>query len=247
MKFAILDNKRIEAKPNLIAECPNCGNPVKSYCGEQIIHHWKHIKLSDCDNWYEPETKWHRDWKNHFNINSQEVIKYDSQTNEKHIADIYNEKKNVVLEFQHSPVKIQEIKSREVFYDRMIWVVDLIRFKKNIIFIKNRVDITNELNNARLKNNDYVIKQPDFNSFQIEQEKHINFMRNSKNWIELTSNKDHFFIKWKYRHKRWFTNSKVTFFDLGDNYIYRLVTAIEIGGFCILKRYSKSKFISHYK
>ena len=131
MKFALLNGNKTEAKPNLIAECLNCGKQVRSYCGEQIIHHWKHISLSECDDWYESETEWHREWKNHFDNSYQEVIKFNELTNEKHIADVYNSVKNVVLEFQHSPIEIKEIEAREIFYDRMICIINLISIKKN--------------------------------------------------------------------------------------------------------------------
>ncbi|MCD8408600.1 hypothetical protein LNI96_11790 [Tenacibaculum dicentrarchi] len=134
MKFAILNNERIEAKPNLIAECICCGEKVRSYCGKIIIHHWKHINLSKCDNWHESETEWHREWKNKFKKENQEVIMYDSKNREKHIADIHLKNINVTIEFQHSPIEINEIKARESFYSKLIWIVDLIPYKESVDF-----------------------------------------------------------------------------------------------------------------
>ena len=141
MKYAFVDNIKTEAKPSLIGKCINCGNDVRSYCGTQIVHHWKHINLGECDDWYERETEWHRNWKNKFDISCQEIIKFDLSTKEKHIADIYLQKKDLVIEFQHSPIKIEEIKARESFYDRMIWVIDLSSNMKNIEFYKHKEEI----------------------------------------------------------------------------------------------------------
>lgn len=137
MKFAFLNNERIEAKPNLIAECICCSKKVRSYCGEIIIHHWKHIQLSDCDNWHESETEWHREWKNNFKKRDQEVIMYNSVNGEKHIADIHLKKINLTIEFQHSPIEIDEIKSRELFYEKLIWIIDLTHINQNISFNSN--------------------------------------------------------------------------------------------------------------
>lgn len=48
---------------------------------------------------------------------------FDPASHEKHVADV----KTVhgkVIEFQHSPMKPEELKSREAFYADMVWVVD---------------------------------------------------------------------------------------------------------------------------
>lgn len=149
MKFALLNGVKTEAQLNLTAHCPNCGKTVRSYCGNQTVHHWKHIQLKECDDWYERETAWHRNWKNHFDIKYQEVIRFDQETNEKHVADIYNSEKDVVLEFQHSSLTTYEIQARELFYDRMIWVIDLISFIKNLEFINRKSKIQTALRKMR--------------------------------------------------------------------------------------------------
>ena len=52
-----------------------------------------------------------------------EVVMYDKNTNEKHIADCVLAN-GTIIEVQHSPIKVDEIKSREAFYGNMIWVPD---------------------------------------------------------------------------------------------------------------------------
>lgn len=110
-------NTRIVAKPNMSAFCSVCGDEVTSKCGKLNIWHWAH-KSKNCDPWTEPETEWHKGWKENFPSEQREVVLGN------HRADIYT-KNNIVIEFQHSSISIDEIHEREDFYgERMIWVVD---------------------------------------------------------------------------------------------------------------------------
>ena len=133
MRFALVDGQRRTAEKGLIGICPACGGPVLAKCGEKKAHHWAH-KRQCSDTWATgKETDWHLDWKNCFPEAWQERILKDTQSGEKHIADILTEH-NLVLEFQHSPIDPEERRAREYFYSqdgrRMAWVVD-IREKKN--------------------------------------------------------------------------------------------------------------------
>lgn len=130
MKYAIVDNQKIEAKKGLKGLCPMCNQLVIAKCGQFKVNHWAHISCKHCDSWWENETEWHRHWKDMFPIEWQEVISYDDKTGEKHIADI---KTNMgsVIEFQHSNISIEERVSREKFYKDMMWVVDGTRRKND--------------------------------------------------------------------------------------------------------------------
>ncbi|MDX1910238.1 MAG: competence protein CoiA family protein [Saprospiraceae bacterium] len=130
MKIALIDNTRVEAKPKQEAICPCCFNPVISKCGNQKVWHWAHKSLTNCDNWWEAETEWHRNWKDNFPIDWQERIQFDEKTNERHIADVLTIH-NLVLEFQHSHIDPIERQKREKFYKNMIWVVDGTRLQKD--------------------------------------------------------------------------------------------------------------------
>jgi len=263
MKFALLNGNRTEAQPNLIADCPNCGKAVRSYCGNQIVHHWKHIKLSECDDWYERETEWHREWKNHFSIEYQEIIRFDQKTNEKHIADIYNDKKDIVLEFQHSPIDTNEIQAREQFYDRMIWVIDLISINKNLKFVQKSSEIETVLNKMRhnLPKDFKVSDNFEISESQNEVGKFLDMMgldsinteeshyvsELEKKYTDLCNKKDHFLMTWKHLHKRWDFSKKPKFIDIGTNYIYQLKERVKVGNAYVVKRYLKSHFINHYR
>lgn len=95
-------------------------------------------KKSQCDNWWETETEWHREWKGNFPIEWQKIIQFDISTNEKHIADVITDK-GLVVEFQHSHINQVERIQREDFYKNMIWIVDGTRLQRDIPrFLKAR-------------------------------------------------------------------------------------------------------------
>ncbi len=130
MKFAIIDNNSVEAEPQKQGFCPFCNQPVIAKCGSKKIWHWAHRNISSCDSWWEPETEWHRNWKNKFPAEWQEKVFIEEFTNEKHIADVYT-KHNLVIEFQHSHIDPKERIKREAFYKNMVWVVDGTRLKSD--------------------------------------------------------------------------------------------------------------------
>ncbi|MCD8445638.1 hypothetical protein G1L01_11430 [Tenacibaculum finnmarkense] len=302
MKFAILNNKRIEAKPNLVAECICCGKKVRSYCGKIIIHHWKHIKLSECDKWHESETQWHREWKNKFKKENQEFIMFNSENGEKHIADIHLKNINLTIEFQHSPIEINEIKSRELFYEKLIWIIDLTHHEKNISFnsnifkafdkftdkiiskdfqlhkkiegkelqleiiksekefdkiheyyseIKNKYfpayfKYNNKSSSAKIVLKDLIAEKnenPNIKGYSYSDEN----MTKLKEISELDKTDVHLLMIWKNKHKRWYEAEQPIFFDLGDDYLYRNIENIKSSNGIIVKKYSKEKFVRHYK
>ena len=129
MQFALVDGQPQEAQRGLSATCPNCGHPLVAKCGEHRINHWAHKGTLDCDPWWENETEWHRGWKGLFPISWQEVI-HQAESGEKHIADVKTEN-GWVIEFQHSYLNPDERRSRNAFYQKLIWVVNGTRRKRD--------------------------------------------------------------------------------------------------------------------
>ena len=122
MKFALVDNQRQEAQPSLEGFCLGCGSPMVARCGGVRIKHWAHKGARRCDPWWENETEWHRNWKNQFQTDWQEIA-HRAENGEKHIADVKTPE-GWVIEFQHSSIKPEERQSREGFYQKLIWIVD---------------------------------------------------------------------------------------------------------------------------
>lgn len=130
MHFALIDGQLTEAMPGLKGLCPGCAAPLIAKCGDLRLHHWAHHNRPVCDEWWEPETFWHRSWKANFPESWQENFLTDELTGEKHIADILTDY-GFVLEFQHSAITPEERRSRESFYKNMVWVVDGTRLKRD--------------------------------------------------------------------------------------------------------------------
>jgi competence protein CoiA len=130
MKYALQLNERIEATPKASAICPCCGTDVVAKCGTRKIWHWAHKTKQTCDHWWENETQWHRDWKNRFPKEWQEVV-HKAENGEKHIADVKTPD-GLVIEFQHSYIRPEECEAREKFYGNMIWIVDGRRAKNDL-------------------------------------------------------------------------------------------------------------------
>lgn len=130
MRFAIVNGQKTEPRPKLKATCPNCGGEMIARCGRVKVWHWAHKGNPPCDQWWENETEWHREWKNHFPTEWQECGLRNRVTGEKHIADV-RAKSGLVIEFQHSFIKPDEQEAREDFYKKMVWVVDGSRLKRD--------------------------------------------------------------------------------------------------------------------
>ena len=138
MQFALINKNKVEASPNRKGLCPHCLQPVFAKCGKQKVWHWAHNSKIACDKWWEPETEWHRAWKNNYPADWQEISLADEKTGEKHIADVRTSH-NLVIEFQHSKIDPQERVSREKFYKNMVWIVDGTRREDDYIsFLKGK-------------------------------------------------------------------------------------------------------------
>jgi competence protein CoiA len=130
MHFALVNSERSPPSPGLTGFCPVCQGPMIAKCGDQRVHHWAHRGKRPCDIWSEPETPWHRGWKNKFPDQWQEVIQFDA-AGEKHIADVRTPL-GLTIEFQHSALRPDERAAREEFYGNMFWVVDGSRLTRDL-------------------------------------------------------------------------------------------------------------------
>jgi len=109
------------------AVCPGCGKEVLSKCGDVVVWHWSHRANRDCDPWYEPETVWHRGWKDRLASLERQEITIQDASGTFHRADVQDEN-GIVVELQHSPISGQVIADREEFYTAnatgMVWLFD---------------------------------------------------------------------------------------------------------------------------
>lgn len=138
------NNNKIEidkAKPNNTYYCPFCGKKVIAKNNGKIReHHFAHKDVCT-ETWnYDNKTEWHKHWQSLFPNCSEELVR---KGNETHIADVLVN--DNVIEFQHSPMTINEFRERNEFYSslgfKVVWVFDLIeKVDKGYININENKD-----------------------------------------------------------------------------------------------------------
>lgn len=134
MQFADVWGVRVLPIKKGRAQCPICKETVIAKCGTKKMHHWAHeANRSQCpgDSWFEPETEWHRRWKEYFPEDWREVIVGN------HRADIQLPN-SCVIEVQNSmSISPEEIREREQFYGNMVWILNGAKFKKFYVWGTN--------------------------------------------------------------------------------------------------------------
>ncbi len=107
-------------------QCPICGGEVILRRGSINIDHFAHRPNERCaDSWHYDMSEWHYSMQERFPEDQREVIvNYMGQT---HRADILHG--NQIIEFQHSPISIEELEERNNFYNAagysVAWVFDV--------------------------------------------------------------------------------------------------------------------------
>lgn len=122
MQYALVTGQRRAPFAGGRGVCPQCGSATLAKCGPRVLHHWAHWRSQNCDPWWENETPWHREWKSRFPEDCREVSRI-APDGEIHRADVLTPT-GIVIEFQHSTMTDAERRSREVFYDNLVWVID---------------------------------------------------------------------------------------------------------------------------
>lgn len=125
MRYAVVGGVRSLPRRGVRGSCPCCGSPVIPKMGEVVVHHWAHESVEDCDPWYEGISAWHLAWQSLAPPARREVVIG------RHRADVVS-RDGVVVELQRSPISPAEIRERERFYRRIIWIFDASEYKCRI-------------------------------------------------------------------------------------------------------------------
>lgn len=147
MRRAWYNGEKVRAEnagSGAIGNCPFTNWQVKAHVGE-IRQYWAYIGgHPELPPGYENETPWHSAWKMPIQDDSCEVI---FGVNNEHRADIVGAN-GVVIELQHSPIDIRDVRERIRFYReesnrRVIWIVDAREYWKkslNVDFSRKNGD-----------------------------------------------------------------------------------------------------------
>lgn len=224
MLLALSENTLIAPKKNTTGICPLCSGVVISKCGEINIHHWAHKQKEECDSWSEPETYWHKSWKEAFPIENREVVM--EKDGKRHFADIYTDSE-VVIELQNSSISSQTILQRESFYgSRLLWIINGSKYRSRISFWSNeKIREIKERKNIQDLYSEISLSDDNINEF-LATSKEFNF-------------------NWSYPIRSWRNSKRPVFLDIDEDYILWFYEGIgtNYGSF---KVYSKKIFFEKY-
>lgn len=132
-RYAIVDGIKTDirdAKRCQHGICPMCGDELIARKGGKRAPHWWHVK-GKCDDWYQPKGPWHIYWQSQFPVEMREVPVSESTEGGlvRHIADIRTGS-GLVIEVQYSAIMPSEVKERELFYGKMLWLISKTRFPR---------------------------------------------------------------------------------------------------------------------
>jgi len=112
--------------------CPYCEKPLITKCGPFKLHHFAHKRGADCasNKYHDGMSEWHIKWQLTINDPIPGVNVEVPLNNEEYQkrADLVTPV-GVIIEFQKSPLPIEERLLREKHYKNMLWVVHQDRFK----------------------------------------------------------------------------------------------------------------------
>lgn len=256
MQYASVDGLRTAPAPKLKGTCPACGNTTVAKCGMKVIWHWAHVGRLHCDPWWENETEWHRAWKSCFREEQREIVRFDL-TGEKHIADVQTTT-GMVIEFQNSPMSIEELQSREEFYGNMIWIINARSLAKQFFLMSPIPDPNSELGRDMVFTNGQKpiqhLKPAPLAGLMFwlrsENADHTGMVRirgsHEFNDAILSNYNGHHLFHWMRPRDVWLKASAPVFLDFGDENLWRLQTYDEEYGVKTVQRVLKTALIAQH-
>lgn len=191
------------------------------------------------------ETIWHRNWKNAFPSSYREVSFADKRLGELHRADIYTPC-GTTLEFQNSPISLQELESREAYYPNLVWVLNGKKFK-GFRLLKHLPDVNSpDLFPYEFCHCDHLsmIRKIDL----LEERgrvKVLNFHHPELKRIPITSY--YYSFCWKNPHRVWYQAKCPLIIDLGGHFLYQLKQRKQLSGdYAYLHIIPRKDFIAKY-
>ena len=228
MQYAHVNGVRTAPVPKLRGTCCACSGQMVAKCGSRVIWHWAHTPSQACDPWWENETEWHREWKSHFPEDWREVVQFDPDTGEKHVADVRTAS-GLVIELQHSAMPPEEMRSREAFYQRMLWIVNARSFAER--FEVSKVPLPHPESTLYA---DVVFNPVAHGAFWRRSEKsEDSILVQIHHWREIADEiqadyRGHHLYKWTRPHRVWFDATAPVYFEFGRDELLKLETIGEL-------------------
>jgi hypothetical protein len=192
---------------------------------------------------YPGETPWHRNWKKAFPPSFREVSFVDETRAELHRADVHTPC-GTTLEFQNSPICMEELKSREAFYPNLVWVLNGKKFK-GFRILKSLPDVDDPLlSDYEFCHSDHLsmIRKSDLLQGRP---KVLNFYHPEIKRVPLTS--CYYSFCWKHPHRVWYEAKAPIIVDIGGHFLYQLKHRKQLSGdYPYLHIIPRKHFIERY-
>ncbi len=191
------------------------------------------------------ETTWHRDWKQAFPESYRERTFLNREVGYYHRADVFTNC-GTAIEFQNSPITLAELRSREVFYPNLVWVVNGAKFK-GFKVLKHLPDVDDirlsELEFSHTANLTMVRKNEII--LGVEKPKVMTFHHPELRTIPLTSH--YYSFRWSHPHRVWYEAKCPIIIDLGGYFLYQLKQRAQLNGsYAYLHMIPRKDFIAQY-
>lgn len=191
------------------------------------------------------ETPWHRNWKMAFPATYREICFWEEKTQQQHRADVYTPC-GTTLEFQNSPISLEELESREAFYPKLVWVLNGKKFK-GFRILKHLPDVDDpRLSGFEFCLGDHLamIRKSDLLHGR-GRPKELNFYHPELKKIPLTSH--YYSFCWKHPHRVWYQSKCPIIVDLGGHFLYQLKQRSQLSGnYPYLHMIPRKDFIARY-
>jgi hypothetical protein len=194
---------------------------------------------------YPGETAWHSDWKAAFPESYREKTFLNREVGYYHRADVFTPC-NTAIEFQNSPIDLAELRSREVFYPNLIWVVNGTKFK-GFKVLKHLPDVDDiklsEFEFSHTSNLTMVRKSEVLSG--NPKPRVMTFHHPELRTIPLTAH--YYSFRWLHPHRVWYEAKCPIIIDLGGYFLYQLKQRIQLNGnYAYLHMIPRKDFINRY-
>ena len=191
------------------------------------------------------ESEWHKAWKKEFPKIYRERTFLNRNEGYYHRADVHTAC-GTTIEFQNSPITLPELRSRELFYPKLLWIVNGAKFK-GFKVLKNLPDMDDpalqdfefchKANLTMVRKNDILAG--------VEQPKVITFHHPELRKLHRTSHLYSF--RWLNPHKVWYEAKCPIIIDLGGYFLYQLKQREQLNGnYPYLHMIPRKDFIATY-
>lgn len=135
-----------------------------------------------------------------------------------------------VIEFQKSSISTKEIREREAFYGRMLWVIDALDFNLEKTCYLHR------------KNYEKSNPRPALNLFEYSNGDFADWLQRQTSFANRAWEKEPHY-RWLWPRKSWLTAKKTILLDRGFDYLLRIKWKSSTGGLLICNKIPKEQFI----